>query len=269
MATSGAAELRGDGLGVLEVQVGDDHAGAFRGEAGGDGLADARRRAGHQRDAGGVRLGLGQACQLGFLEGPVLDPELLGFLDRGVRGDRLGAAHHVDRVDVELAGNPGGLLVRTEGEHARRPGPARWPGPRRAAPGTPAVGVAVVVGLVVLAVGGVEFLQPGDGVLDRGVGRQVQDQRLDLGAQEMVRAGRAQGAQPRVFGGFQEVEDDGVITEVPQLRFVRGRQAADHRCERGGLGACVRPPAARRSRAASGRTARPCRSRGCTSRPGR
>ncbi len=29
----------------------------------------------------------------------------------------LGAAHHVDRVDVELAGHPGGLLVRAVGEH--------------------------------------------------------------------------------------------------------------------------------------------------------
>ena len=102
--------------------------------------------------------------------------------------------------------------------------------------GDSGVSVAVVVGLVVLAVGGVEFLQPGDGVLDRRVGGQVQDQRLDLGAQEVVRAGGAQRAQARVLGGFQEVQDDGVIAEVPQLRLVRGRQSADHRCERGGLG---------------------------------
>ncbi len=136
--------------------------------------------------------------------------------------------------------------------------------PRRA--GLSGVGVAVVVGLVVLAVGGVEFLQPGDGVLDRGVGGQVQDQRLDLGAQEVVRAGGAQRAQPRVLGGFEEVQDDGVIAEVPQLRLVRGRQARGspapaRRPSRGAL-----PPAAHRSRAAWDRRARRgrCRAMYCS-----
>ena len=37
--------------------------------------------------------------------------------DGRVGGERLGAAHHVDRVDVELAGDPRGLLVRAEAEH--------------------------------------------------------------------------------------------------------------------------------------------------------
>ena len=49
-------------------------------------------------------------------------------------GDRLGAAHHVDRVDVELAGDPGGLLVGTEGEHADAGHAGRSPGLRRASP---------------------------------------------------------------------------------------------------------------------------------------
>ena len=35
-----------------------------------------------------------------------------------VGGDRFGAAHHVDGVDVELAGHAGGLFVGAEGEHA-------------------------------------------------------------------------------------------------------------------------------------------------------
>ncbi len=109
--------------------------------------------------------------------------------------------------------------------------------PRKA--GDSAVGVAVVVSLVIHAVLSVQFLEPGNGILDRGIGRQVKDQRLDLGAQEVVRAGRAQGAQARVLGGCEEVKDDGVIAEVPQLRLVRGRQAADHRCEGGGLGAAL------------------------------
>ena len=84
-------------------------------------------------------FGFGIRAQLGLLERPVLDAELLRLVDRGVGRDRLGAAHHVDRVDVELAGDPGGLLVLAEGEHAdaghqhdRRVGAAH----RRASPGS-------------------------------------------------------------------------------------------------------------------------------------
>ncbi len=84
-----------------------------------------------------------------------------------------------------------------------------------------------------------EFLEPGHGVLDRGVGGQVQDQRLDLGAQEVVRAGRAQGAEPRVLCGFEELQDGGVVAEVPQLRLVRRGEAADHGRQGGGLRAAL------------------------------
>ena len=80
-------------------------------------------------------LGLRHPLQLGLLQRPVLDGELLRLADRGVGGHRFRAAHHVDRVDVELAGDPGGLLVLAEGEHARPRGPARSPGPRPASPG--------------------------------------------------------------------------------------------------------------------------------------
>ncbi len=83
----------------------------------GDRPADARAGAGHERDPGGERLRLGQARELGLLERPVLDPELLRLGDRRVGRERLGAAHHVDGVDVELAGDAGGLLVRPEAEH--------------------------------------------------------------------------------------------------------------------------------------------------------
>ena len=89
------------------------------------------------------RFGFGQALELGLLERPVLDAELLRLGDRRVGRDRLGAAHHVDGVDVELAGDPGGLLVLAVGEHAdagheddRRVGAAhrrrvrRWRGAR-------------------------------------------------------------------------------------------------------------------------------------------
>ena len=97
--------------------------------------------------------------------------------------------------------------------------------------------MAVVVPLVVLPVRGMQFLQPGHGLLDRGIRREIQDQRFDLGAQEMVRARGAQRTQPGVFGAFEEVQDGGVVAEVPDDRFVAGGQPAEHRRQRGGPGA--------------------------------
>ena len=82
------------------------------------GQTDARRAAGDQGDPAGQRLGLRSALELELLEDPVLDGELLGLGHRRVGRDALGAAHHVDGVDVELPGDPGGLLVGAEGEHA-------------------------------------------------------------------------------------------------------------------------------------------------------
>ncbi len=67
-------------------------------------------------------------------------------------------------------------------------------------------GVCVVIGLVVLAVRGVQFLEPRDRVLDRSVGRKVEHQGLDLGAQEVVGATGAQGRQPGVLRVRKEVE---------------------------------------------------------------
>src|SRR5215218_437344 len=58
---------------------------------------------GDQGDPAGQRLGLGHPLELGLLQGPVLDPELLGLVHRLVDRDGLGPAHHIDRVHVELA----------------------------------------------------------------------------------------------------------------------------------------------------------------------
>ena len=86
------------------------------------------------RVASGSRLR--EPLQLGLLERPVLDAELLRLGDRRVRRHRLGAAHHVDRVDVELAGDAGRLLVRRRTRTCRRRGRARSPGRRRASAGS-------------------------------------------------------------------------------------------------------------------------------------
>jgi hypothetical protein len=64
----GTAQFLGHLLRVLKVQVGNHYARAVGRQTGGDRLADTRRRTGHQRDAGGVGLGLGHPGELGFFE---------------------------------------------------------------------------------------------------------------------------------------------------------------------------------------------------------
>ncbi len=197
------------------------------------------RGAGDERDPGGERLGGGHPLELGLLEGPVLDAELLRLVDRGVRREPLRAAHHVDRVGVELPGHAGGLLVLAVGEHPdarhqddqrvgathRRPGPAEG------------LRVAVVVRRVVGAVGLVQLGHPLADPVQRGGRRHVEHHRLDLGAQEVVGAAGAELGQPHVVPRGEEVEDDPVVGEVPDHRPVLRGHAAQ---QRGQLGrACL------------------------------
>ncbi len=114
----GVAKHRGSFGSSIGVTVGDDDTRAFGGESLRNGASDARASTGHERDPAGERFGFRESLELRLFEGPVLDAELLGFADRRIRADRLGATHHVDRVDVELARNASCLLVRTEAEHA-------------------------------------------------------------------------------------------------------------------------------------------------------
>ena len=183
-------------------------------------------------------LRLRHPLQLGLFQSPVLDPELLALGDRVVRRDRLGPAHHVDRVDVELARDPRGLLIRTEAEHAdaghqhdERVGAAD----RRAV----CRGVELVIGGVVGAVLLVQLLQAGDGCLDRGVRRQIQQHRLDLRSQEVVGAAGPQCRQFRGVRGCQKVEHDIRIGEVADHRLVVRGEPADGRGERSRLGATL------------------------------
>ena len=176
-----------------------------------------------KRDAGGVGLGLGHALKFGLLERPVLDAELLGIGDRRVGRQRLGAAHHVDGVDVELARDAGGLLVGAEREHADA-GHEHDGGVRAADRGGVARRVGVVIGLVVGAIGLVQLLEASDAVLDGRIGRQVEHHGLDLGAQEVVGATRAKRGEARVLGAGKEVEHHVGVGEVAHHRPVDARR---------------------------------------------
>ena len=183
-------------------------------------------------------LGFGIRGELGLLERPVLDPELLGLVDGGVGRERLRPAHDVDGVDVELAGDAGGLLVLAEGEHAD----ARHEHDRRvgaAHRGAVRAGVALVVGGVRRAVVRVQLAQAGDHLLDGCRAGQVEHHRRHLGAQEVVGARRAQRGQRLELLAGHEVEHDVAVGEVADHPQVGRGQAADHRGERGRLGAAV------------------------------
>ena len=110
-------EVRGDLLGAVGVDVGDDHARAFGGESLGDRSPDARRGTGHQRDTSGEGVWGRPAPELRLFELPVLHAELLGVVDGPVRRHRFGAPHHVDRVHEELAGDTCLLCVGAEAPH--------------------------------------------------------------------------------------------------------------------------------------------------------
>ena len=81
-------------------------------------LPDAAGAAGHQRDAPRQRFRLRHALKLRLLEQPIFDVERLLLGEADVAADAGGAAHDVDRVDVEFRGDAGGRLVLGEGQHA-------------------------------------------------------------------------------------------------------------------------------------------------------
>ena len=227
------AEGGGDLLRALAVEIGDDDARAVARQQLGDRPADPRRRSGDEGDAALQRRRRRAHPQLALLELPVLDAELLVVVDRRVRRHRLGAAHHVDRVDVELAGHARRLRVGAEAPHAdtghehdHRIGAAHR---RRAL-----VGVGVVVRPVVGAVLLVQLLEAGPLLVERRRRRQVEVQRPHLGAQEVVGARRPLGGQPRRRLAGQEVEHDRGVAEGGDHRALRRGHAAHDRGEGGG-----------------------------------
>ncbi len=232
----GVADSSRGGGGRVGVQIGDDHARALGGQPLGDRLADARAGAGDERDAPGERARFRPTPQLGLLQAPVLDAELLGLADRRVRRDRLGAAHHVDRVEVELRRHSGRLLVGTVGEHpdAGHEHDRRVGATHRRAVG---LGVALVVGAVVLAVRSVQLAHAADHAVERGVTGQVDHERADLGAQEVVRTRRAEAGEAGEAGAGEELEHGGMVGEVPDHHAVGRRQPPQRGRQRGGASA--------------------------------
>ncbi len=100
--------------------------------------------------------------------------------------------------------------------------------------------MSVVVGLVVGAVLRVQLLQARDRGVDRGVGGQVEDQRLDLRAQEVVGAARAERGEGGRLLGCQEVQHHVGVGEVADHRLVGRGETADRRGEGRGLGPALR-----------------------------
>ena len=186
--------------------------------------------AGDERDPGGERLGLRHPLELGLLERPVLDAELLRLVDRGVGREALGAAHHVDRVDVELAGHAGGLLVLAVARTCRRPGTRMISGSAPRIAGLPRRRVAVVVGRrsrrgrprAARASAGLDLLERAR----RPAGRATIG--LTLVRRKWSGQRRAERGQARVVAAGQEVEHDLVVGEVADHRPVRAtrRRAA-------------------------------------------
>ena len=201
---------------------------------------------------GRQRLRGGHPGELRLLERPVFDAELLRLGDGHVGRDQFGAVHHVDGVDVELARDARGLLVRAEAEHADAGHQHdRWVGAahRRAV----RLGVAVVVGRVVAAVRVVKLAQPGD---------------RDVQLASSV-AGRGRGDAPSCGGSGRDTRSRGPPgAGVPPATGSRGRRR--HRCSarpaagrsrrvRGRPGAVPRRPPAAPPRAAAHTRARPVR----------
>ena len=121
-------------------------------------------------------------------------------------------------------------------ENIPTPGTSTTSGSAPRMAGDSGVCVPVVVRLVVLAVGRVQLVQPCDLVIDGGRRGQVEQQRLHLGAQEVVRAARPELGECRRLLARQEVEHDVAVRDVPDHRLVVSGDAADRRGERGRTG---------------------------------
>ncbi len=180
-------------------------------------------------DAAREALRLGHALQLRFFQQPVFDVERFLLRQADVFVDAVRAAHHVDRVDVELAGDARGGLVLRERQHAHardqvddRVGVAHLRRRRALA--------ALVVGRVIGAVIAQGLVETVHQAIEVGRGRvEVEHEGTDLGAQEMVRARGAQRGQRGKVGAADEFQHRVGIVEVAQLVFVLADLPAQQR----------------------------------------
>ncbi len=179
-------------LSIAGLRSSADHRGAALEEGLDARLADARRRAGDERDLAGERGRRARLAQLGLLEVPVLDVEGVLLIERAPAAERLGAQDDVDGVLVELF-------------HDRRV-------LRRAAGGDEAeLGVEhharrrIEHGLLLLRLGRVALeVVP----ILRGIGGDVApEHRHGLGADHMVGRRRALLRQPLDVGVLREAEE--------------------------------------------------------------
>ncbi len=222
------------------VDIGKHHAGALAHQTRSRRAADAAGAAGDEGNAAGQALRLRHALQLGLFEQPIFDVE--GFLLRQalIFGDRRRAAHHVDGVDVKFAGDAGRRLVAGKGQHAD----ARHQEDHR-------IGVAhgrriVVLAGVVIAriVGAVVFqrlVEAGNDCIDIGLCRiEIDDQRADLGAQEVVRAAGAERTERPQILRIDEFQHRVLIVEMAELALLLADTAANFRHQPGGDGPALR-----------------------------
>ncbi len=221
-APNAAGEARARLVQRLGCDVRQHDAGTLGQEPARHRTTDTAGPAGDQRHPPRQRLGLGHALELRLLEQPVLDVErlLLGQADIGV--DAGGTAHDVDRVDVELRGDPGRCLVAREGQHAD-PGHQVDHRVRVAHGRAVRVPAALVVAGIVLPVGFDELVE----LRVVGVGRQ--HQRADLGAQEMVGAGGAQRRQLLEPVRVDELQHRGRHVDMADLGLAGADPAAQPR----------------------------------------
>ena len=192
----------------------------------GGGLPDSRSRPHHGHDLP-IELLLGrQAAQLRLLERPVLDVEGLLLVHRLVLVDGLGSAHHLDGAVVELRGDPRLALVLPPRDHAQ-PGDQDHRGVGVAHGRRVLALAAVVVGRVVATVALQAFRErrlQGKGVAARGI--PVGEERLDLGAQEVIGAGGPERGQARPVDASGEAQGVGIVLHGGHEPALRGDPSA-------------------------------------------
>nr|GEU28680.1 hypothetical protein [Tanacetum cinerariifolium] len=232
------------GLGLLQrfrIDIGEHDARAFLQKLFGHGLADAAGAAGHQRDAARQAFRLGHALQFRFFQQPVFDVERFLFRQADVGVHAVRAAHHVDRIDVKLAGDARSGLVLGERQHAHagnqvddRIGVAHG----RAVGALAALVVRAVVGAVLFQ----RIVQPRHQLLEVGIERiEIDHERTDLRAQEVVGARRAQCRQRLQVAAAHEFQHGRAVVEITELVFVAADFPAQERHQfRGQRGALLR-----------------------------